>query len=131
LLGGCRRELYAIQLVYGALVDEVAGIEGGGRLEQHDTALLVGNGFMFDLPRHNDELALLHRDRSVPELHPELSLDYQEHLVFVVMVVPDELALKLDQLDQLSIEFAGDVWLPVLVNLGEFIRKVYLSGHIP
>jgi hypothetical protein len=125
------RESYPLQFVYRALVDDVAGIEGGGRLEEHDRTLLVSHGPVFDSPWHNDKLALVQLDRLVTELHPELSLNYQEHLVFVLMAVPDELALKLDQLDQLSIEFAGDVWLPRFVNSGEFVGKVHSSRHTP
>jgi hypothetical protein len=45
--------------------------------------------------------------------------------------MPDELALKLDQLNQLPIEFAGDVRLPGFVNSREFFRKVHLSRHTP
>src|SRR5215831_2287677 len=106
--GSTPRQSYPFQFLERALIRDVAGIEGGGRLEEHDVTLHVSDGFVFDFPRHNDEFALLQGDRLVTELHSELSLDYQEHLVFVVMVMPDELALKLDQLNQLPIEFAGD-----------------------
>jgi len=43
--------------------------------------------------------------------------------------MPHELALNLDQLDELSIEFAGNVRLPVLVDLGEFRGKADFVGH--
>jgi len=38
----------------------------------------------------------------------------------MVVVMPYELTLELNQLDQLSIEFACNVRLPVLVDEGEF-----------
>src|SRR5437667_11508427 len=69
--------------------------------------------------------------RVVAELHAEPSLHHQKHFVFIVVVMPNELALELNQLDELSIEFAGNVWLPVLVDEGEFVGKVHSGGHNP
>jgi hypothetical protein len=44
-------------------------------------------------------------------------------------MMPDELALKLNQLDELSIEFADNVRLPVLVDKGEFGGESDFVGH--
>ena len=40
------------------------------------------------------------------------------------MVMPDEFALQLIELDQLAIEFSRNVGLPVLVDLGKFVGDV-------
>jgi hypothetical protein len=40
--------------------------------------------------------------------------------------MPDEFALQLVELNQLSVQFAGNVGLPVFVDLGEFVREVDL-----
>ena len=67
--------------------------------------------------------------RVVAELHAEPPLYHEKHLVFVVVVMPDELALELDQLDELSIEFARNVRLTVLVDFREFRREINLIEH--
>ena len=75
---------------------------------------------MLDPARDDDELALFERDGLVTELDSEPPLYPEKHLIFMVVVMPYELTLELNQLDQLSIEFACNVRLPVLVDEGEF-----------
>ena len=77
----------------------------------------MGNGPVFDAARNDQELAFLEPDLPVAEIHPESSLHHQEHLVLVLMVVPDEFSLELDEFDKLAVELADDLRAPMIVKL--------------
>ena len=76
---------------------------------------------------HDEELAFLQPDFSVPVLHAEPALHDEEQLVLVVVLVPDELAEQLHQLDVLAVQFADDLGLPVLVEESQLLGQVYLA----
>jgi hypothetical protein len=50
---------------------------------------------VLDAARHHDELAFLDPLAAVAECHAETAFDHQEHFVFVVVMMEDELALDL------------------------------------
>jgi len=85
---------------------------------------------MLDAVRDHDELAFFDPDVAVakvfvPVLHAKAAFYDQEHFVFVLMMVPDELAFQLVQLDELAVQFSDDVRLPVFMNLPEFLGDIY------
>src|SRR5579864_1330840 len=112
-----------------AFVDDVAGVQSRGRLEEHDPALLLGHGAMFNSARDDDEFAFLDPLVVVRKVHAEAAPDHEKHFVFVFVMVEDEFAYKLDQLDVLAVEFGGDVRLPVFGNPGELFGEVGF-GHV-
>lgn|SRR5437868_1709121 len=118
---GRARGLDPVQFVQGALVDQVAGVQRG---REKDPALFVGDGAVLDAARHYEELAFFQPDVLVAKLHAEASFDYQEEFVFVLVVVPDELALQLVELNVLAIEFSGDAGLPEFVDFVELLGEV-------
>lgn len=61
---------------------------------------------MFHSSRHDDALSGLQLDGMIPEPHPELAFPDHEELVFVVVMMPGELAAHLDDLDVLPVEEA-------------------------
>src|SRR4051812_2512422 len=81
---------------------------------------------MLDAPGHDQELALLQPDVPVPEFHPEATPDHQEELVLVLVVVPDELAQELDQLDVLAVQVPDDLRTPALVEPRELLAEIHL-----
>ena len=99
------------------------------RLEQQDMNLVVGDRSMFDATGHDQQLPFFQPDLPVTEIHPESPLHDQEQLVFIFMVMPDELALKLDQFDLLTIQFANDLGIPVVAELGEFLLDIHFFHH--
>ena len=115
-----------LQFLYRALVDDVAGIQGGGGLEQQEPAFLVGDWFVFDSARDDDELAFFDPFVVVEEFHAEAAFDDQEHFIFMVVVVEDELAFDLVELHVLAVEFGGDVGLPVFGDLENFSAMLTL-----
>ena len=67
----------------------------------------------------------IHSWRS-PEFHAEAAFDHEKHFVFVLVVMEDKFAFEFVELDMLSVEFGGDVGLPVLGDLGEFSAMLIL-----
>src|SRR5437763_6281313 len=118
--------LHAIQFVQGPLILHVSGIDGGSRLKQNDPCLFVSNRAMFDATRDHQEFALFQPDVSVAKLHAKAPFDHQEQLVFVFMMMPDELSFQLVELYQLAIQFAGNIRLPILRNLCKLLIEIDL-----
>src|SRR5256885_10915443 len=54
---------------------------------------------------------------------------HEKHLVFVLVVVPDESAFQLVELYQLTIQFTGDVRLPIFLDSRELLGEVNLVRH--
>jgi len=50
---------------------DVAGVEGGGGLEEEDFDLVLGDGAVLDPSGHDEELAGVEGDGAVAELHDE------------------------------------------------------------
>lgn len=81
---------------------------------------------MLDIPWDDDEFAFFDPDMSVPELHAKTAFDNEEQLVFVLMMVPHEFALKLHQLDELTVELANDSGAPMLFQQSELCAEIDL-----
>jgi len=82
-------------------------------------------------PAWNDEeLARIKRDDALAEMDFEMALENEEQLVFVLVVVPHELALELDELHVLAVELADDARTPVLRELPELLGEVYLLHEV-
>src|SRR5271166_2107534 len=84
---------------------------------------------MLDAPGHDQKLAFIQPDVAVTELHAESSVDDQKQLVFVVMLMPDKLAMEFHQLDVLPVQLANDPGAPVVVEEGELLTQVHLGDR--
>jgi hypothetical protein len=87
---------------------------------------LLGDRPVFDATGNDQELAFLQPDVPIPERHVEAALHHQEQLVLVVVVVPDELALELDPLDLLAVQFADDRRISVVAKPRQLLAEVDL-----
>ncbi len=128
--------LYPLQVVLCTLIFHVAGVERRSGLEEHDPALFFGDRLMLDAARDDDEFAfadpfMAFAKGFIAEVHAEAAFDDQEHLVFVVVVMPYEFGVGLHQLDHLSVELAGDMRLVVFGNFREFFGDVDLVHKNP
>src|SRR6202521_3799427 len=65
---------------------------------------------------------------AVAAIHAEAAFDYQEQLVFVLMMVKDELAIQLDEFDVLGVELGGYTGLVVFSDVRELLGDVDF-GH--
>lgn len=97
----------------GSLVHHVARVQRGHRLEQHDVSLLLGYGQMVDTVRDNDELAGVHANVTIAEAHEKRTLQDQKQLILSFVVMPDEIALELHELDVEIVDLARDVRGPI------------------
>jgi hypothetical protein len=59
----------------------------------------------------------------------EASGQDEEQLIFVLVPVPHELALKLHQPDVLTVQLSDDTRSPVLMDEGEFFSEVDFLQH--
>ena len=114
-----------------ALIPHVARVQRRGRLEQEDVDLLVGYRAMLDAPGDDEELALLQPDFSIQEVHAEPALHDEEQFVLPIVLMPDELATELDELDVLPVQLANDLRAPVVVEEGELFSDVHLVHDDP
>jgi hypothetical protein len=113
-----------LEVVDGAFVFYVAGIEGRGGLEKDDPAFFLGDGTVLGSARDDDELAGLDPFVVVAEFHAEATFDDEEHFVFVIVMVEDERAVELDEFNLLSVEFGSDSGLVEVRDVGEFLGDV-------
>ena len=66
----------------------------------------------------------------VSQLKSQDPLQYEKKLVFVLVVVPDELSLHLGQLHMLAVELPDDVRVPVFLDLIQGFGEVdWVLGH--
>src|ERR1035441_3820129 len=117
-----------LQFVHRPFILNIARVQRRGRLEQHDPTFFVCRGTMLYSARHYDKLALFDPFMAVAKIHAEAALHHQKHFVLVLMTVKYELAVELDELNLLSVEFGGDARLVVFGNLGELFGDVDF-GH--
>src|SRR5204863_400950 len=79
---------------FGHVAHRLAGVLGGGRLHQHDPALLGCRRHVLDAARHDMEIALAQRDVvTVAIADDERALAYEKELVLIRVGMPHELAL--------------------------------------
>ena len=83
------------QLANRARARHVARIERRGRLKQENMGFRKRHGPMLDAARDDEKLTFVQPHLPIAEVHSEASLHHQEHLVFMLMMVPEELTLKI------------------------------------
>src|SRR5271166_3184340 len=95
-----------------------------GWFKQQDPALFFRYRTVLHAARHHDELAVLDPFMAVTKLHTEAAFHHQEHFVLIFMMMKDEFAFELVELDILAIELGGDVGLPKFGDPGKFFGNV-------
>ena len=76
--------------------------------------------------RHDEELAFSDHDFAIAQPHGQRAVQDHEHFVFRVVVVPDEFALQLDELDVLAVQVAHDARVPIIVDARELFGEINL-----
>src|SRR5262249_39397749 len=111
------------ELAQRALVLHVAGVQRGGGLKEEYLDLVVGDGTMLDAARDDHEFTRSELDDAIAEFQAKTAAMDEEHFVFVLVMMPDEFAFELDELDLLAIQLAGDPRTPMLVERSEFLGE--------
>jgi hypothetical protein len=95
-------------------MDDVPGVACRSGLENEDRSFLVGYGSVLHTSRHDDELSGPYLDRSVSKLYSESTLEAEEQLILVVMMMPHECPFELGKFDFLTIQFTDHPRAPML-----------------
>ena len=77
---------------------------------------LFGIGLVFDALRNDKHLARGYNDGAVAKIDPQNAIEDDERLVRILMIMPDEVALQLDDLELVVIHFGNDSRLPSRVK---------------
>ena len=85
-----------------------------------------GDRLVFHSPGNDEELAFVEFDDPIAKMYRQVAVEDQEELVLVLVMVPDELAFELGELDVLAVEFADDTGAPMFSELLEFPGEVDL-----
>src|SRR6266404_9384156 len=88
--------------------------------------LLLCDWPMVGVARDDDELPFLDGHAPISKLHREPALVDQEEFVLVLVPVPDERALELDELHVLSVQLTDDLRVPMGSEQGELLSQVDL-----
>ena len=116
--------LHPLQLMSRELVFHISRVQSRRRLEQQKPAFFFSDRKVLDAARHYDEFAFFNPLVVIAELHAEPALDDQKQFVLMLVMMEDELAFELVELQVLAVEFGGDVRLPIFVDLREFLNDV-------
>ena len=119
----------ALEHVPRALADRIAGVERRRRLEEHHLAVLSRHGPVLDTAWHDEHIACAQQQRSITELHRELTTMHEKELVLVGMRVPVECALNPDELDLLPVQLCNHARIPVIRDRGELLVEGNTIGH--
>ena len=119
--------------MHGALALNVAGVERGLGFQQHHVSFLVGGRKVFDAARDDEELARVDDDFALGAVlvdsHPQRALHHEEQLIFIVMVMPHELALELHNLHIRVVQLAHDLRTVLIGEQRKLLREIDLLHH--
>jgi len=74
--------------------------------------------------RDDDELAFANYGFVIAKLHAQHAFDYEEELIFQVVMMPDKLASNLDDLDRTIVDFADHTLAPVIGETAELFLEI-------
>ena len=90
---GSRRSEQWIVVACRERASSVTSAHDAGRLDEERVYLPLGDGAVFDTPRHDEELTRSQRHIAVPQLDGQLPVHHQEKFVGLLMGVPHEFTL--------------------------------------
>src|SRR5262245_60972843 len=76
--------------------------------------------------RHDVDLPFLDGHPPISKLHREAALVDQEEFILLLVAMPDERALELDELHVMSVHFPDDFRVPMRREEGELLSQVDL-----
>ena len=108
----------------GSFIFDIACVESSRRLEQNHPALLLRHRTMFYPTGHHDEFPGLNPFVVILIVHSKSAVNDKKKFVFVIVMMEYKFVFEFHDLYILAVQFSGNVWLPMLANLGEFIDDV-------
>ena len=114
----------------GAWSLDVAGVLGGDGFDEGDPAFLFGDGVVQGAARDDAEIAGGKFDVGlVVDLDAHGAAEDLEELVFVIVFMPDELALELGYFYVLVVDPANDFGGPEVSELGAGLEEIDGGDH--
>ena len=110
------------------LVLEITRIPGSGWLEEQPMDFLGRDRAVLDSPWNHDHFAGFQPLIAISKAHLEPTFEYQEQLIFVVVIVPHKLPLDLGQLHFLSIQFGDNAGAPMIAELAQSLSEIDLQS---
>ena len=101
-----------------------AGVQHAARFDDHQLHFFFGVGLVLDAFRDDEHFSGAEGDAAVAEVDAELAFDDEEGFVSRRVVVPDELALELLDLELVVVHLGDDFRGPEFVELREFVLQV-------
>jgi len=90
-----------------------------------------GEGFVLDAFGNDVHLTGIEVDGAVAEIEAQMAFEDEEGLVGVFVMMPDEVALKFDELELVVVHLGDHFGGPVVVDEGEFLGEVDGGvGHV-
>jgi hypothetical protein len=108
----------------GPWSSNVTGIDNIGRLDEQCVHLSVSERAVLDASGNHEKLSGIELDVAVSQLDRQPTVDNQEQLISVVVGMPDELALELDDLDLVVVKPRHRLRRPVLRKPREHPAKI-------
>jgi len=84
-----------------------------------------GHRLVFDTPGNDEELAFVEFNDPVTEMYRQVPAKDQKQLVLALVMVPDEFAFELRELDMLTVELTDNTRAPAFRELMEFLGEVH------
>src|SRR6266568_2137820 len=78
---------------------------------------------LLDSPGHDNHFSFRELDVAVAELDPHPPLHDEKQLVLLLVLVPHEFPLELDELDGAVVDLADDLRAPMFVKQREFVSE--------
>lgn len=108
----------------------IAGIFDALRFDDERLALPIGPRSVLHPLGYNKHLPRSDLNTAVSKVDMQDPAEHNEHLVGIAVLMPNELASRLEELELVLVEFSDDPGGPCLVEAGEFLSKVDRAvGH--
>src|SRR5262249_36730145 len=108
----------------GPLAAFVSGIQHAARLDQKQLDLVLRERLVLDSFRNHEHLSCRDMHATVAEVDSQPALEDDESLIRILVIVPDEVALQLDDLELIVVHLGYNLRLPLLAEQSELLPKV-------
>jgi hypothetical protein len=106
------------------LANNIASVQGRFRFDQKDVDLVFRPWHVFDSTGNDNEFSGADSNIAVAQPYEQLTLRHEEQLVLIFVMMPNELAFELCQLDVGVVQLGGDLWSPVVAEQIEFLLDI-------
>src|SRR5215207_920505 len=106
-----------------------SGVGRAGGFDEKDLRLLVGQRAVLDAAGDDEEVALVKLDVAVAQVDRQGPVEHEEEIVGLVVLVPDEPPLDLDDLDVVVVQASDDLRTPGIDEGLELLGQVDLVLH--